>query len=48
MSDAALQDKFAHLSEAVIGATKTRQLIEACWQLGASPNVNQIVALMQP
>jgi 2-methylcitrate dehydratase PrpD len=48
MSDFALEDKFSHMSEAVIGQAATAKLIQACWGLGQATDVKAIVAAMQP
>jgi 2-methylcitrate dehydratase PrpD len=48
MSDAALEDKFSHMSTPVIGQAGTAKLIEACWALGKAANVQAIVDAMKP
>ena len=45
MTDAALEDKFHGMSDAVIGADKTNALLKACWGLGQAANVQALVAL---
>ncbi len=48
MSNAALEAKFRGLSEPVLGAARTSELIAACWALGDSPDVRALAALAQP
>jgi hypothetical protein len=48
MTDAMLEAKFTQLSEPVLGAAKTKQLIEACWGLGSAKDVRALAALMRP
>jgi len=48
MSDAQLEDKFGNLSEPVLGATRTRQLIDACWSLGSAPDVRGFAEQARP
>jgi 2-methylcitrate dehydratase PrpD len=42
LSDAALAAKFSDQSTPIIGATATQALIDACWNLGNSPNVQAL------
>jgi 2-methylcitrate dehydratase PrpD len=48
MTDRMLEAKFSQLSEPVIGAAKTKQLIEACWGLGEAKDVRALAALTRP
>lgn len=48
MSDAALEAKFHGLSDPVLGAAKTKQLIAACWQAGSAADLKALVALARP
>jgi 2-methylcitrate dehydratase PrpD len=48
MTDKMLEAKFSQLSEPVIGAAKTQQLIEACWGLGKARDVRALAALTRP
>ena len=48
MTDAMLEAKFTQLAQPVLGAAKTRQLIEACWGLGTAKDVRVLAALMRP
>jgi 2-methylcitrate dehydratase PrpD len=48
MTDAMLEAKFSQLSEPVIGAGKTKQLIEACWNLGKAADLRALAALARP
>jgi hypothetical protein len=48
MTDAMLEAKFSQLSEPVIGAAKTKQLIAACWGLGTAKDVRALAALARP
>ena len=45
MSDADLEAKFSGMSDAILGADRTRRLLDACWTLGAAGSVRDIVAL---
>ena len=45
MSDAALEAKFHGMSDPVLGADRTSELIAACWKLGSAPDVRAISAL---
>lgn len=48
MTDAMLEGKFHDLAEPVLGSAKTRELIAACWQLGSTADVRQLMALARP
>ena len=48
MTDAKLEAKFHGLSDVILGAGQTSQLIAACWGVGKASNVNAIVALAVP
>jgi len=48
MSDAALEAKFHGLSDAVLGAAKTSELIRACWQVGGAVDLKALAALARP
>jgi 2-methylcitrate dehydratase PrpD len=48
MSDAALEGKFHGLSDPVLGAAKTKQLIAACWKAGSAADLKALVALARP
>jgi 2-methylcitrate dehydratase PrpD len=48
MTDAMLEAKFTQLAEPVIGAGKTRELIAACWDLGAAQDLRALTALARP
>ena len=48
MSDAALEAKFHGLSDAVLGASKTSELIRACWQVGGATDLKALAALARP
>jgi 2-methylcitrate dehydratase PrpD len=45
MSDSQLEDKFSNLSVPVLGAVRTRQLIDACWGLGTHADVRAFAEL---
>ena len=45
MTDALLEAKFHGLSDRVLGAERTAQLISACWALGTAPNPKAVLAL---
>ena len=48
MTDAQLEGKFHGLADPVLGAAPTARLIEACWQVGAAPDLRAITALAVP
>jgi 2-methylcitrate dehydratase PrpD len=48
MSDSQLEAKFQDLSDPVLGAGQTSELINACWVLGQAANVAAVVALATP
>ena len=48
MTDAHLEAKFHGLSDAVLGAAQTSELISACWAVGGAANVSAVVALATP
>ncbi|GAB3469633.1 MmgE/PrpD family protein [Polaromonas eurypsychrophila] len=48
MTDAMLEAKFSGMSNAVIGATKTVDLIQACWAVGTATDVQTLTALARP
>ncbi len=48
MSDADLEFKFHSLADPVIGAEKTKALIEACWKAGSDPDVRHLTELARP
>ncbi len=45
MSDADLEAKFSGMSDPVLGAGQTRDLIQACWDLGSAPDVRKVAEL---
>jgi len=48
MTDTMLEAKFSGMSDAVIGAAKTVQLIRACWAVGTATDVRTLTALARP
>ncbi len=48
MSDAQLEAKFQDLSDPVLGAGRTSELINACWALSSAASVGAVVALATP
>lgn len=48
MTDAMLEGKFHGLSDAILGAGQTAELIKACWAVGQAANVSAITALATP
>jgi 2-methylcitrate dehydratase PrpD len=48
MTDAHLEAKFHGLSDPVIGAARSAELIQAAWALGDAPSVQTLVALARP
>jgi 2-methylcitrate dehydratase PrpD len=48
MTDAHLEAKFHGLSDPILGAEQTSDLIRACWATGDTPTLQAIVALAKP
>ena len=48
MSDTQLEAKFQGMSDAILGAGQTSELINACWAIGNAANVKALVALASP
>jgi 2-methylcitrate dehydratase PrpD len=48
MSDTQLEAKFQGMSDGVLGAGRTSELIKACWAIGEAANVKALVALAIP
>ncbi len=48
MTDAMLEAKFKGMSDAVLGAAKTAELIAACWAIGTAADVRALTALARP
>jgi 2-methylcitrate dehydratase PrpD len=48
MTDAMLETKFHDLADPVLGAERSRQIIQACWQLGKAPNLQGLMTLLKP
>ena len=48
MTDAMLEAKFHDLADPVLGRAKAGALIAACWQLGSTADVRQLIALAHP
>ena len=48
MTDAMLEAKFRNLSDSVLGAGKTSELITACWSLEKTADVRSLTALARP
>ena len=48
MSDTQLESKFQGMSDAILGAGRTSELINACWAIGNAANVKALVALAVP
>ena len=48
MTDTQLEAKFQGLSDPILGADKTSDLINACWAIGGAANVNAVIALATP
>ena len=48
MTDANLEAKFRGLSDPILGAAQTSELIKACWAVGKAANVAALVALAAP
>ena len=48
MSDANLEAKFHGLSDPILGAAQTSELIKACWAIGQAGSVDEVVALAVP
>ncbi|OZI66935.1 MmgE/PrpD family protein [Bordetella genomosp. 11] len=45
MSDADLEAKFSGMSDQILGADQTRDLIKACWDLGNAPDARKVAGL---
>ena len=48
MTDAMLEAKFQGMSDAVLGATQTAALVEACWAVGGAGDIRALTALARP
>ncbi|MDP3798545.1 MAG: MmgE/PrpD family protein [Polaromonas sp.] len=48
MTDTLLEAKFQDLSDPILGAGRTSELINACWALGAAASVGAVIALATP
>ena len=48
MTDANLEAKFHGLSDPILGAAQTSELIKACWAMGKAANMAALVALAAP
>jgi len=48
LTDAQLEAKFSGMSDAILGADRTRQLLDACWKLGDAPDLRALAALARP
>ena len=48
MTDAMLEGKFHDLSDPVLGAARTGELIKACWNLAQAGDVRALTALARP
>ncbi len=48
MTDANLEAKFRGLSDEVLGAAKTTDLIKACWAIGQASDVRALTAMARP
>ncbi|MGC1175009.1 MmgE/PrpD family protein [Polaromonas sp.] len=48
MTDAMLEAKFHGLSDAVLGAARTAELIQACWTVGKAADLRTLTALARP
>ena len=48
MSDADLERKFHGLSDVILGAPRTDELLRACWSLADAPELRSLAALARP
>jgi 2-methylcitrate dehydratase PrpD len=48
LTDAHLEAKFHGLSDALLGAARTAELINACWSVGAAGDLRALTALARP
>ncbi len=48
MTDAMLEAKFHGLSDPVLGATRTADILKACWAVGGAANLRALTALARP
>src|SRR5690606_17346828 len=45
MTDQDLEAKFSNMSNPLLGETRTRALLDACWKLASAPSLKELVAL---
>ena len=48
MTDAMLERKFHDLVDPILGAERSRQIIQACWNLSKAANLKDLLALLKP
>ena len=48
MTDADLERKFHDLSDPILGADKSKDILAACWRLGDAPNLQGVLQLLKP
>jgi 2-methylcitrate dehydratase PrpD len=48
MTDALLEGKFHGLSDSVLGAARTAEVIQACWKIGQAADLRGLTALLRP
>ena len=48
MTDADLERKFHDLSDPILGADKSKDILAECWRLGDAPNLQSVLQLLKP
>jgi hypothetical protein len=48
MTDALLEGKFHGLSDSVLGAARTAEVLQACWKIGQAADLRGLTALLRP
>jgi 2-methylcitrate dehydratase PrpD len=48
MTDADLEGKFRDLSNPILGADRVNAILKSCWNLGQSPDLQGLLALLKP
>ena len=48
MTDAMLERKFHDLADPILGAERSKQIIQACWNLSKAANLKDLLALLKP
>jgi hypothetical protein len=48
MTDAMLERKFHDLADPILGAERSNQIIQACWNLSKATDLKNLLALLKP